>query len=51
MLLIQASAFAGGSTLEAPTSTMVASYWGYVALLPAMFVALVLYGWLLPRNR
>ena len=50
-LFIQASAFAAGSTMEEPTSTMVASYWGYVALPPAMIVALVVYGWLLPRNR
>jgi hypothetical protein len=50
-LFLQTSALAGGSTMEPPTSIMVASYWGYVALPPAMIVALVVYGWLLPRNR
>ena len=44
MLLVQASAFAAGSTMKAPTSAMVVSYWGYIALPPVMIVALVVYG-------
>jgi hypothetical protein len=30
----------------APTPTMVASYWGYVALTPVMMLTLVLHGWI-----
>ena len=37
--------------MEAPTATMVASYWRYIALPPAMIVALVVYDRLAPRNR
>jgi hypothetical protein len=33
------------------TPVMVASYWGYVAFPPAMIVALVTCGWLIPRKR
>ena len=37
-------------TLEA-TPIMAISYWGYVALLPALLLALVVCGWLIPRDR
>ena len=26
------------------------SYWGYVALTPALIVAILVYGWLIPRR-
>jgi hypothetical protein len=34
----------------AQTLTMVISYWGYVALLPTMFVALVVHGLIRPKD-
>jgi hypothetical protein len=34
-----------------PTLVMVISYWGYVLFLPLMIVAVVVFGWLVPRNR
>ena len=30
---------------------MVISYWGYVALLPGLLLAVVVCVWLIPRNR
>lgn len=33
----------------APTLTMVISYWGYLAFLPAIIVAFVVLGWI-PRK-
>jgi putative membrane protein len=47
LLAVQTGAFAGGSTVPtAPSSAMVISYWGYVALLPALLVGIVVEGWL-----
>jgi hypothetical protein len=47
-LAAQAAAFAGagGGAEAAPTSAMVASYWGYAAFLPLMIAAFVINGWL-----
>jgi uncharacterized membrane protein len=41
MLLLQATGFADGVVVEAPSRAMVASYWGYVVFLPVMIVAFV----------
>jgi len=34
-----------------PSLVMVISYWAYVAFLPAMIVAFVVFGWLVPRKK
>jgi hypothetical protein len=34
-----------------PAAVMVISYWAYLAYLPAMILALVVFGWLVPRKR
>jgi hypothetical protein len=40
-----------GAIGVAPNLIMVISYCGYVAFLPAMIVAFVVFGWLIPRNK
>ncbi len=37
----------GGAGAAAPTPAMVISYWCYMAFLPILLVAFVVYGWLI----
>jgi hypothetical protein len=51
MLVLQATAFAAEVVEVTPTRIMVVSYWGYVAFLPAMIVALAVHCWLIRPKR
>lgn len=51
LLVLQATAFAQGVVEAAPTRAMAASYWGYVAFLPAMIVAFAVHCWLYRPKR
>ena len=51
MLIVPAVAFAFSATVNvAPGIVRVVSYWGYVAVTPALIVAFVVCGWLIPRK-
>lgn len=51
MLLVAAMTFAfSANTDVAPGIVKVVSYWGYVAVTPALIVAFVVFGWLIPRK-
>jgi len=51
MLIVPAIAFAFSSTVDvAPGVVRVVSYWGYISLSPALIVAFVVCGWLIPRK-
>jgi len=51
ILIVAAIAFAFRATVNvAPTIVRVVSYWGYLAVTPALIVAFVVCGWLIPRK-
>ena len=51
MLIVAAIAFAFSATVDvAPRIVQVVSYWGYIAVTPALIVAFVVCGWLIPRK-
>jgi hypothetical protein len=51
MLIAAAIAFAFSATVNvAPSIVRVVSYWGYIAVTPALIVAFVVCGWLIPRK-
>ena len=51
MLIVPAIAFAFSATVDAaPKIVQVVSYWGYIAVTPALIVAFVVCGWLIPRK-
>ena len=51
MLIVAAIAFAFGATVNvAPSTVRLVSYWGYIAVTPALIVAFVVCGWLIPRK-
>lgn len=51
MLILAPIALAFSATVEfAPNVVRAVSYWGYVAAIPALIVASVVCGWLLPRE-
>jgi hypothetical protein len=51
MLIVPAIAFAFSASVDvAPSIVRVVSYWGYIAVTPALIVAFVVFGWLIPRK-
>lgn len=51
MLIVPAIAIAFGATVNvAPSIVRIVSYWGYIAVTPALIVAFVVFGWLIPRK-
>ena len=51
MLVVAAIAFTFSATVDvAPNIVRVVSYWGYIAVTPALIVAFVVCGWLIPRK-
>jgi hypothetical protein len=51
MLIVPTIAFAFSATVSvAPGIVRVVSYWGYLAVTPALIAAFVVCGWLIPRK-